>query len=223
LAEEIRPVGVRDLPDGPGTLEVQDLVLPGGSVTAVVGRSGSGKSRFTALHGARLDGVRLDQLAPAERRRAVGHAFDRPVLVGETLADAICLGNEQADPQVAARSASADGFIRLLPDGYATRLEDAPMSGGERQRIGLARAFAQGERLLILDDATSSLDTVTEQQVSAALTGELGGRTRLVVTHRAATAAGADKVIWLDEGEVRGYDRHQALWEDPDYRRVFLG
>jgi ATP-binding cassette subfamily B protein len=223
LAEEPRAVGVRDLPDGPGTLEVEGLVLPGGSVTAVVGKSGSGKSRFTELAGARLDGVRLDQLSPAGRRRAVGHAFDRPVLVGRTLADAICLGNDTADPQVAAQAASADGFIRLLPDGYATRLEDAPMSGGERQRIGLARAFAQGERLLILDDATSSLDTVTEQQVSAALTGELGGRTRLVVTHRAATAAAADKVIWLDEGRVRGYASHQVLWPDPDYRRVFHG
>jgi ATP-binding cassette subfamily B protein len=95
------------------------------------------------------------------------------------------------------------------------------MSGGERQRIGLARAFAQGERLLILDDATSSLDTVTERQVTAALTGELRDRTRLIVAHRVATAASADRVVWLDQGRVRAFDSHQVLWENPDYRGAF--
>jgi ATP-binding cassette subfamily B protein len=95
------------------------------------------------------------------------------------------------------------------------------MSGGERQRIGLARAFAQGERLLILDDATSSLDTVTEHQINAALTGELRGRTRLIVAHRAAIAARADRVIWLEDGRLRACDQHRVLWQDPDYRGVF--
>ncbi|MFC7649929.1 ATP-binding cassette domain-containing protein [Streptosporangium lutulentum] len=95
------------------------------------------------------------------------------------------------------------------------------MSGGERQRLGLARAFAHGERLLILDDATSSLDTVTERQVGRALAGELRGRTRLIVAHRVATAATADRVIWLDGGRVRAYDSHRTLWRDPCYRAVF--
>jgi ATP-binding cassette subfamily B protein len=162
-------------------------------------------------------------------RDAVGYAFERPVLVGEplrdaTLADAIGLGYAAPEPasvRAAARAARADAFIRSLPRGYATPLADAPMSGGERQRMGLARAFAHGERLLILDDATSSLDTVTEREVGAALTGELSGRTRLIVAHRVATAARADRVIWLDEGRVRGHDRHEVLWRDPAYRAVF--
>ncbi|MFI6319677.1 ABC transporter ATP-binding protein [Nonomuraea sp. NPDC050556] len=123
--------------------------------------------------------------------------------------------------EAAAKAACVDTFVRRLPQGYDTPLDDAPMSGGERQRLGLARAFAHGERVLILDDATSSLDTVTEREVSAALTGELAGRTRIVVTHRVATAAAADRVVWLQDGRVRGHDTHGVLWTDPDYRAVF--
>ncbi|WP_343963531.1 ABC transporter ATP-binding protein, partial [Streptosporangium amethystogenes] len=123
--------------------------------------------------------------------------------------------------RAAARAARADTFVRRLPLGYDTPLQEAPMSGGERQRLGLARAFAQGRRLLILDDATSSLDTVTERQVARTLSGVLRDRTRLIVTHRVATAAAADRVIWLDDGRVRACGSHRALWADPAYRAVF--
>ncbi|MEU8246826.1 ABC transporter ATP-binding protein [Nonomuraea sp. NPDC048916] len=242
--------GTRTLPPGTGTVEFRDvtaadlsvpeLVIPGGSVTAVIGRSGSGKSLLAAL-AARLadpdggtvllDGVPLPELARDELRRAVGYAFERPVLVGATIADAIALGDgpgvvrsvgvELDAVEVAAGAARADGFVRRLPHGYATRTADAPLSGGERQRLGLARAFAQGERLLVLDDATSSLDTVTEREVGRALTADHGGRTRLVVAHRLATAARADQVIWLEDGAVRGRGPHRELWRDPAYRAVF--
>ncbi|MFG1754837.1 ABC transporter ATP-binding protein [Streptosporangium sandarakinum] len=238
-----RAYGESPLPAGPGTLELRgvraeglgeiDLVVPGGCSVAVVGRSGSGKSALAALAGrladpaagtVLLDGVPLPRLSPGALRRAVGYAFERPVLVGDTVEEAVGLGLDEPDPRAvrrAAREACADAFVRRLPLGYGTRLDDAPMSGGERQRLGLARAFAHGRRLLVLDDATSSLDTVTERQVAAALAGRLGGRTRLVVTHRAATAAAADRVIWLDGGRVRGYGTHRALWGDPAYRAVF--
>lgn len=255
LQVPVRRHGTRALPPGPGTVEfrgvvadglaVPSLVIPGGSVTAVVGRSGSGKSLLAAL-AARLadpaegtvllDGVPLDELDRAELRRAVGCAFDRPVLVGDTIADAIALGRRppatppgavvdaavvDAAVVAAARAARADDFVRRLPEGYATRVADAPLSGGERQRLGLARAFAQGERLLVLDDATSSLDTVTEHQVGHALATGHGGRTRLVVAHRPATAARADQVIWLEDGTVRARGTHRDLWRDPGYRAVF--
>ncbi|HEX6469865.1 MAG TPA: ABC transporter ATP-binding protein [Streptosporangiaceae bacterium] len=240
-----RPGGAADAAGGAGDGLLDagsdgaiDLVIRGGSATAIVGRSGSGKSGFAAVAGrlaepaggvVLLDGVPLAELSHAALREAVGYAFERPVLVGAslsaaTLADAIGLGRAAAPPETvraAARAARADAFIRALPGGYDTRLDETPMSGGERQRLGLARAFAQGERLLILDDATSSLDTVTERQVGAALTGELRGRTRLIVAHRIATAARADRVIWLEDGRVRGHDRHEALWNDPAYRAVF--
>ncbi|WP_371784634.1 ABC transporter ATP-binding protein [Streptosporangium subroseum] len=243
IAERPRAYGGQPLPAGPGTLELRgvtadgladvDLVVPGGYAVAVVGRSGTGKSLLAALAGrlvdplrgtVSLDGVPLPRLSPEALRHAVGYAFERPALIGGTIAGAIGLGLDHPDPETvraAARAACADTFVRRLPRGYDTPLDEAPMSGGERQRIGLARAFAHGERLLILDDATSSLDTVTERQVGRALAGELHGRTRLIVAHRVATAAAADRVIWLDDGRVRAYDSHHTLWRDPYYRAVF--
>ncbi|MFC3985334.1 ABC transporter transmembrane domain-containing protein [Streptosporangium jomthongense] len=237
--------GGLSLPKGPGTLELRgvgagvlsgiDLVVPGGSSVAVVGRSGSGKSHLAALSGrladpetgqVRLDGVPLPDLSAEALGAAVGYAFERPVLAGGTISGAVGLGVAETDGReaavhAAARAACADGFVRRLPLGYGTPLREAPMSGGERQRLGLARAFAHGRRLLVLDDATSSLDTVTERQVSRALAGELGGRTRMIVAHRAATAASADLVVWLEEGRVRACDTHARLWRDPAYRAVF--
>ncbi|MFD6365231.1 ATP-binding cassette domain-containing protein [Streptomyces roseolus] len=122
----------------------------------------------------------------------------------------------------AARAASADAFVRLLPQGYDTPLDDAPLSGGESQRLGLARAFMGAGRLMILDDAMSSLDTATERQVELALSTSLRPCTKLVVAHRVSTAARADKVVWLEAGRVRGCGPHRLLWEDPHYRAVFL-
>ncbi|MBB2911557.1 ATP-binding cassette subfamily B protein [Streptosporangium becharense] len=241
-AEPSRDHGTRSLPHGPGDLELRgvgagvldgiDVFVPGGRAVAVVGRSGSGKSLLAALAGrlvdpergtVSLDGVPLPELSPSALREAVGYAFERPVLLGGTVGDAIAFGAGASGEAVraAARAARADTFVRRLPLGYDTPLARAPMSGGERQRLGLARAFAQGRRLLILDDATSSLDTATECQVAAALTGELRDRTRLIVTHRAATAAAADRVIWLDAGRVRAFGSHRDLWSDPGYRAVF--
>jgi ATP-binding cassette subfamily B protein len=121
----------------------------------------------------------------------------------------------------AASAAQADRFIRLLPEGYDTPLTRAPMSGGELQRLGLARAILTRARVVVLDDATSSLDTATEVKVVAALQRLLAGRTSLVVAHRAATAARADLVAWLDAGRIRALGPHDVLWSDPDYRSVF--
>ncbi|MFE7120271.1 ATP-binding cassette domain-containing protein, partial [Streptomyces sp. NPDC057654] len=157
-------------------------------------------------------------------RGAVGYAFERPAPLGGTIGGTIGFGPREAGPErvrEAARAACADGFVRLLPDGYDTRLTDAPLSGGEAQRLGLARAFTHQGRLLVLDDATSSLDTVTELRVSEALLGAIGPRTRLIVAHRATTAARADQVAWLEDGRVRAVGRHEELWRLEGYRAVF--
>jgi ATP-binding cassette, subfamily B, bacterial len=167
-----------------------------------------------------LDGVPLPDLTHDALRAAVGCAFERPVLVGATLGDAIGLGRGPERVASAARATQAHHFISRLPDGYATPLPQAPMSGGEAQRLGLARAWS-AERLLVLDDATSSLDVVTEMLIHRALENDHGRRTRLMVTHRAATAARADTVIWLDDGRLRAMGPHCALWDDPAYREVF--
>jgi ATP-binding cassette subfamily B protein len=242
----VEPVrhGTRALPDGPGVLELRgvsaradgvtvldrvDLTVPGGAAVAVVGPSGAGKSVLAAL-AARLrdpddgqvllDGVPLGDLRHDVLRAAVGCAFERPVLVGETVGDAVGLGQDRARVESAARATHAHEFVSRLPEGYDTPLAVAPMSGGERQRLGLARAW-HAERLLVLDDATSSLDMVTEMQIAETLTGDHGRRTRLIVTHRAATAARADLVVWLDGGRVRAVGTHDRLSEVPAYRAVF--
>jgi ATP-binding cassette subfamily B protein len=147
------------------------------------------------------------------------------VLLGDTVRDALTYGRSAVpDRQVeqAARIAQAEDFIRRLPAGFDTALADTPFSGGEAQRLGLARAVVHGGRVLVLDDATSSLDTITEANLAAAITAGLAGRTRLVIAHRATTAARADSVAWLAEGRIRAFAPHHALWAtDPDYRAVF--
>ncbi|MFI1796159.1 ABC transporter ATP-binding protein [Streptomyces sp. NPDC020379] len=239
---------VRRLPPGDGTLELRgvgavrggrhvlrdlDLIVPGGTSLAVVGRSGTGKSVLATLAGrladpdsgvVTLDGIPLPELGHDELRRAVGYAFERPALLGGTIGGTLAFGVRDPGPgavTAAARAASADGFVRRLPRGYATPCAEAPLSGGEAQRLGLARAFAHAERVLILDDATSSLDTVTEHEVATALVRDVAARTRLVVAHRASTAARADAVAWLDDGRVRAVGTHEELWRRADYRAVF--
>jgi ATP-binding cassette subfamily B protein len=237
--------GTRSLPDGPGCLELcrvtvaggpdrplldgVDLLVPGGGAVAVVGRSGAGKSVLAAVAGrlrdpdggvVLLDGVPLPELSHAALRSAVGTAFAVPALVGRTVAEAVGAGRDEAAVRAAARAAAADDFISRLPAGYQTPLADAPMSGGERQRLGLARAWP-ATRLLVLDDATSSLDTATELRITRSLEDRARRRTRLIVTHRLATAARADSVVWLEDGRVRAAGPHAALWRDPAYRAVF--
>lgn len=244
LATPVREHGPAGLPPGRGRLDLRgvtvrragervldgvDLTVPGGATVAVVGPSGAGKSTLAAIIGrltdpdegeVLLDGVPLRRLRRPVLRRAVGYAFARPALVGATIADAIALGGSDPEVRQAARAARVDTVIERLPDGYRTPVADAPLSGGEAQRLGLARAL-RAERLLVLDDAMSSLDTVTEHEISRALIGAGDRRTRILVTHRVATAARADLVAWLDGGRLCGYAPHDVLWEDPAYRSLF--
>lgn len=217
-------------------LDGVDLDVPEGVSVALVGRSGAGKSTVALLAGRLLDpddgclllaGRPLADLPAEVVSREVSYAFDQPVLLGRTLREAIGYGRpELGEDRLwrAAELAQAAGFIRRLPAGMATPVAGAPLSGGEIQRLGLARAFAHGGRLLILDDATSSLDTVTEARVTEAITAGLAGRTRLIVAHRPATADRADLVAWLDTGRVRAVAPHRLLWaREPAYRAVFRG
>ncbi|MFI6323221.1 ATP-binding cassette domain-containing protein [Nonomuraea sp. NPDC050556] len=236
--------GTRDLPSvsviAPGRLEFHavtcetlralTLTVPSGLSVAVVGEGaqtlGALSVRLAEPLAGRvtLDGVELRALSRTALRQAVGYAFAQPVLLGRTVHDMIAFGPGPVDRRsvsAAARAARADTFIRSLPEGYETPAALAPLSSGQAQRLGLARAFAHPGRLLVFDDATASLDTVTEMQVSRAITEELAGRTRLIVASRAATAARADLVAWIDGGRVRALGQHASLWRDPDYRAVF--
>ncbi|EPD68186.1 ATP-binding cassette domain-containing protein [Streptomyces sp. HGB0020] len=248
LTEPATVHGDRRLPPGPGQLELRsvtarrgdrtvldgvDLVVPGGTTLAVVGRSGTGKSLLAAIAGrladpdageVLLDGVPLRELSRHDLRRSIGYAFERPALLGTTIEDAIALGPGPLSPATvreATRLACADDFVRRLPNGWATPCAEAPRSGGESQRLGLARAFAHDGRLLILDDALSSLDTVTEARITATLLTHATHTTRLLIAHRAATAARADAVAWLEDGRVRAVGTHAELWGVEGYRAVF--
>ncbi|MFY1702611.1 ABC transporter ATP-binding protein [Micromonospora sp. WMMA1923] len=258
LARPATPDGDRPVPAGRGALRLHrvtvraddgrpildgvELDVPAGATLAVVGASGAGKSTLAAVAGrlydpdegeVLLDGVPLAEWDHAALRTAVGYAFERPVLVGATIHEAVGLalppgsaappaGSAPAGAAVlrATRDAAIADCVARLPDGFRTRTEAAPLSGGEAQRLGLARALAAG-RLLILDDATSSLDTATEHRIARAVAGRAGDRTRLIVTHRVATAAAADLVAWLDAGRLRAVGPHRRLWADPAYRAVF--
>ncbi|MER6384229.1 ABC transporter ATP-binding protein [Streptomyces sp. NPDC001250] len=210
-----------------------DLSVPAGTSLALVGRSGAGKSTLAALAGrltdadqgrVLLDGTDITHFDRAALRDRVAYAFERPALFGDTVADAIAYARPaatRAEIEQAAIAARADTFIQRLPEGYDTPLAKTPLSGGEAQRLGLARAVAQDACVLVLDDATSSLDTVTEAEVSRALAELFKDRTRIIVAHRASTAARADLVAWLEEGCLRAVAPHAQLWDDPDYRAVF--
>jgi ATP-binding cassette subfamily B protein len=208
------------------------LTVPHGQQVALVGRSGAGTSTVAALVGrlARptsgrvlLAGADVAGLDEAELRRTVGYAFARPAPLGATLADLVALGAPGADVPAAARLAAADGFVPHLPDGWATPPRATPLSGGEWQRLGIAQAIARDPGVLVLDDATSNLDTATEARVLAALEDAAAGRTALVVTHRAPVAARADVVVWLEAGRVRATGRHADLLAEPGYRALFAG
>jgi ATP-binding cassette subfamily B protein len=212
---------------GPGTVELGDLTVPGGTFLAVVGKSGSGKSTLVAQLGGLaggeswLDGRPVKQIRAEELRASIAYAFERPALIGTTVADAVGYGtwSGRAAVREACREAQVHDLIIRLPQGYDTPLAEAPLSGGEAQRLGLARAFVRRPRVLVLDDATASLDTVTESLVDRAVARH--GSTRIVVTHRAATAGRADLVLWLENGQVRAVAPHHVLWRDPEYRAVF--
>src|SRR5205807_1925278 len=163
------------------------IVLSIGGIELTHGRTGAGKSTFAQIAGrlrdpdegeVLLDGVSLRHLSRDALRREIAYGFDRPSLFGDTMHDAIAFGLEQPSEDAvhdAARAARADEFITKMPNGYATALHEAPMSGGEVQRVGLARTFAHAGRLVILDDVAASLDTVTEHHIGRVLTEELAG------------------------------------------------
>ena len=232
LHEPVPRRGTSPAPSGPGVLRYADLTVPAGIFLAVVGKSGSGKSTWAAVLGGlvepdrgtvSLDGTPIGRIRPTELRAVVACAFEKPALLGATVADAVGFGTEAGRVAVraACREAQVHDLVVRLPGGYHTPLVEAPLSGGEAQRLGLARAFVRRPRVLILDDAMASLDTVTESLVNRAI--EAHGSTRIVVTHRVCVADRADLVLWLDNGEMRAVSPHSVLWQDPEYRAVFTG
>lgn len=192
------------------------LDIAAGERIALVGRSGSGKSTFVKLiqrlydiDGGRIliDGQDIADVTQESLRQAIAIVPQEPVLFHRSLADNIAYakpGATRAEVEKAAAQAHADEFIHQLKDGYATLVGErgVKLSGGERQRIALARAFLADAPLLILDEATSSLDSITEAKIQDAVTHLMEGRTTILIAHRLSTIQGVDRVLVFADGKV---------------------
>ena len=222
-------------PDGSAVLRDVDLTIPAGTSVALVGSTGSGKTTFAYLlprfydpdsGSILLDGTDISTLRIDDLRSQVALVFEEPFLFSASIAENIAFGAPDAtDEQVrlAARLAQANEFICRLPDGYDTVVGERgySLSGGQRQRIALARAILRDPRVLILDDATSSVDAVTEMEIRQALEEVMAGRTTIIIAHRTSSLTLADRVVLLDDGEIVASGTHeQLLAESPRYREV---
>jgi ATP-binding cassette subfamily B protein len=233
---EVRFEGVRfGYGDGPPVLDGLDLVLRPGEAVALVGPTASGKTttaclvpRFYDVDAGRvlIDGVDVRDVSLRALRRAIGIVFEETFLFTDTVRENLAFAEPDAsmdDVRRATALAGAADFIDALPEGYDTIVGEHgfSLSGGQRQRIAIARAVLADPRVLILDDATSSVDPTKEHEIRAALREVMAGRTTLIIAHRPATIALADRVVLLHEGRVVDEGPHQELLErSAVYREV---
>lgn len=201
------------------------ITIPGGAFVGLAGPSGAGKStilkllfRFYDPASGRIliDGQDLKNLKQTSLRRALGLVPQEVVLFNDTLRFNLAYARpeaSEAEIMEAARRAQLGQFIESLPDGLETRVGERglKLSGGEKQRVGVARAILLDPWILVLDEATSSLDSETEQDVQTALAEAARGRTTIAVAHRLSTIAGADLILVLDEGRIAEQGRHEEL------------
>jgi ATP-binding cassette subfamily B protein len=240
-----------DLPDGPGEIRFTDvrfaypsggavlegvnLTIPGGTAVALVGTTGSGKTTVSNLvprfydvdHGSvTIDGVDVRDLRLDDLRSEVAIVFQETFLFSASIAENIRVGDPDADDRrvrSAARLAQAHDFVCSMSDGYDTVIGERghTLSGGQRQRIALARSVLRDPRILILDDATSSVDAVVEAEIQEALSHVMAGRTTLIIAHRTSTLALADLVVFLENGAIVAVGSHEELLETiPRYSEV---
>jgi ATP-binding cassette subfamily B protein len=243
--------GAVDLPEGDGAISFEhvtfsylpgrpvlqqlDLALDAGTTVALIGHTGSGKTtlsslvpRFYDVDSGRVlvDGVDVRDVKLASLRRAIGVITQDPFLFSTTVRDNIAFGlPELTDEEVerVARLAQAHEFVERLPQGYDTVIGERgiTLSGGQRQRIAIARALAVDPRILILDDATASVDATTEARIRAGLREVMEGRTTLIIAHRLSTIALADEVVVLESGRIVARGTHEELLEtSPVYREI---
>jgi ABC-type multidrug transport system fused ATPase/permease subunit len=212
-----------------------DLDVPAGRTIALVGATGSGKTSLVSLisrlydpsaGSVLIDGADVRSVDLPSLRHAVSVVSDDPFLFSATVAENIAYARPEAtlaEVELAARRAQALEFITRLPDGFQTRVGERglSLSGGQRQRMAIARALLADPRVLILDDATSSVDSSTERLIKLALDEAMAGRTTFIIGHRLSTIALADEIVVLDRGRVIAHGDHAHLLENSElYREI---
>jgi ABC-type multidrug transport system fused ATPase/permease subunit len=212
-----------------------ELKIAAGRTLALVGAMGSGKTALVSLlsrlydvttGSVMIDGADVRSVDLVSLRRAIAVVTDDPFLFSATVHDNVAYARPEAtreEVEKAARAAQADGFIGQLPDGYDTLVGERGMtlSGGQRQRIAIARAILADPRILILDDATSSVDATTEQSIKEALGEVMAGRTTIIIAHRLSTIALADEIVVLEDGHVAAHGSHEELLGESElYREI---
>ncbi len=247
---EDRP-GARELPAGPGELRFEgvgfayvegrpvlhgiELDVHAGTTVALIGHTGSGKTTLAALvprfydvgEGRLLvDGVDVREVTRRSLRREIGVISQDPFLFSATIRENIAfgvLGATDADVERAARASQAHEFIEALPQGYETVIGERgiTLSGGQRQRLAIARALVIDPRILILDDATASVDATTEARIRSGLAEAMRGRTTIIIAHRLSTISLADEIVVLDHGRIEARGTQSELLEtSPVFREI---
>jgi ABC-type multidrug transport system fused ATPase/permease subunit len=244
--------GATELPPGGGHLRFEDVVfeylegrpvldgvnldVPAGRTIALIGQTGSGKTTLTSLvprfydvtsGRVTVDGADVRDVTLTSLRRSIGVISQDPFLFSATVRENITFGApdlDDAEVERIARLAQAHEFVAELPEGYETVIGERgiTLSGGQRQRLAIARALAVDPRILILDDATASVDATTEARIRTGLREAMQNRTTLIIAHRLSTIALADEIVVLDEGRIAARGTHDELLETtPVYRDIY--
>jgi ATP-binding cassette subfamily B protein len=217
-------------------LQDVDFVAQPGQMVALLGATGSGKSTVVALiprfydvteGRVTVDGFDVRDVTQDSLRQQIGIVFQETTLFSGSIRENIAFGRPDAQEEeivAAARAAEAHDFIMAFPEGYDTPVGErgVTLSGGQKQRIAIARALLLDPRILILDDATSSVDYETELRIQRALERLMEGRTSFVIAQRIATVLNADQILVLDRGEVVARGTHEELMErSPIYAEIY--
>jgi ABC-type multidrug transport system fused ATPase/permease subunit len=234
---DLRFEGVRfEYLEGRPVLDGIDLDVAPGKTIALIGQTGSGKTTLTSLvprfydvleGRVTIDGADVREVELTSLRDAIGVISQDPFLFSATVRENITFGAPEltdAEVERIARLAQAHEFVEQLPDGYDTVIGERgiTLSGGQRQRLAIARALAVDPRILILDDATASVDASTEARIRLGLREAMKNRTTLIIAHRLSTIALADEIVVLDHGRIAARGEHEELLEtSPVYRDIY--